>query len=99
MKKLVFILLVLCIHVHQALAQTATDSITAMILHLDSSFWNAYNKCDTNAIKNYFTENVEFYHDKGGVTLGVSDLTQSFAKNLCSNVNYHLRREVVPGTV
>jgi hypothetical protein len=84
---------------HHALAQTKPDSVTAIILHLDSSFWNAYNHCDTNNIQKYFTENVEFYHDKGGATVGASALTQSLAKNLCSNVNYHLRREAVPGTV
>jgi Domain of unknown function (DUF4440) len=99
MKKLVFILFISCIHPYHSLGQAAPDSLTALILHLDSSFWNAYNNCDTNAIKNYFTENLEFYHDKGGVTLGASALTQSLAKNLCSNVNYHLRREAVPGTV
>jgi hypothetical protein len=99
MKRLIVILSMLSIHTQQASAQTAPDSVTAIILHLDSSFWNAYNNCDTNAIKNYFMPDVEFYHDKGGITLGASALTQSLAKNLCSNVNYHLRREAVPGTV
>lgn len=80
MKKLVLILVVFCIHLHHALAQTPPDSVTAIILHLGSSFWNAYNECDTNAIKNYFTENVEFYHDNGGVTLGASALTRSLSK-------------------
>jgi hypothetical protein len=99
MKKLVFISLVFCIHLHQALAQTIPDSVTAIVMHLDSSFWNAYNSCDTSAFKNYLTENVEFYHDKGGPTLGASALIQSLSKNLCSNANYHLRREAVPGSV
>jgi hypothetical protein len=89
----------LCGCIYQVSAQTKSDSVTVVIQHLDSTFWNAYNNCDTNSIKNYFTENVEFYHDKGGITLGASVLTQSLAKNLCSNVNYHLRREAVAGTV
>ncbi len=98
-RKRVLVLLLSCLIIHNVSAQTTPDSLTAVILHLDSSFWNAYNNCDTNAFKNYFTEDVEFYHDKGGITSGASALIRSLSKNLCSNVNYHLRREAVPGTV
>jgi hypothetical protein len=83
----------------QASAQTAADSVTAIILHLDSGFWNAYNRCDTGVFKNYLEDDVEFYHDKGGVATGAPALIQSLEKNLCSNANYHLRREAVAGTV
>ena len=66
---------------------------------MDSAFWNAYNNCDTAKFKNFFTEDVEFYHDKGGITMGVQQLSESFNKNMCSNSHYHLRREAVAGTV
>jgi Domain of unknown function (DUF4440) len=80
-------------------AQTESEKLTATILHLDSAFWNAYNNCDTTAFANYLTDDVEFYHDKGGITLGATALIHSLNKNLCSNANYHLRREAVAGTV
>ena len=80
-------------------AQTEQQNLTATILHLDSAFWNAYNNCDTARFKNFFTDDVEFYHDKGGITIGVQALSESFNKNLCSNAHYHLRREAVAGTV
>jgi hypothetical protein len=96
-KYLLFIPVVLII-IH-ASAQTAADSVTAMILHLDSGFWNAYNHCDTAAFKNYLEDDVEFYHDKGGATMGAPALIQSLEKGLCSSVNYRLRREAVAGTV
>jgi|GEM_PF-141321 len=82
-----------------ASAQSIADSVTAIILHLDSGFWNAYNHCDTSVFKNYLEDDVEFYHDKGGITKGASALIQSLEKNLCSNSNYHLRREAVAGSV
>jgi hypothetical protein len=80
-------------------SQTEQEKLTATIIRLDSAFWNAYNHCDTTQFINYLTDDVEFYHDKGGITIGATALIKSLDKNLCSNVNYHLRRKVVPVTV
>ena len=80
-------------------AQTEQQKLTATILHLDSAFWNAYNSCDTAQFKNFFTDDVEFYHDKGGITMGAKPLIESLNKNICGNVNSRLRREAVAGTV
>jgi hypothetical protein len=80
-------------------AQTEQEKVIATILHLDTLFWNAYNSCDTTRFKDFFTDDVEFYHDKGGATFGIEALNESFKKNLCSNSDFHLRREAVEGTV
>lgn len=80
-------------------AQTEQQKLTATILHLDSAFWNAYNHCDTAQFKNFFTDDVEFYHDKGGITMDAKALIESLNKNICGNVNSRLRREAVAGTV
>ena len=80
-------------------AQTEQQKLTATILHLDSAFWNAYNNCDTARFKNFVTDDVEFYHDKGGITLGAKALIESLDKNICGNVNSRIRREAVAGTV
>jgi len=79
-------------------AQREDKDLTALILHKDSLFWNAYNNCDIPAFRNFFTDDVEFYHDKGGVTLGLDNLAAAMKNNLCSNPNLNLRREVVEGT-
>ncbi len=84
--------------VSKTLAQTE-HQVTATILHLDSAFWKAYNNCDTANYKDFFTNDVEFYHDKGGITLGAPALIESLKKNLCSDNGYRLRRQAVPGTV
>jgi hypothetical protein len=91
-------ILVLAISCLKVNAQT-DEELTATILHLDSAFWNGYNHCDTTLCKKYIANDVEFYHDKGGITNGELSLIESLGKNLCSNPNYHLRREAVAGTV
>lgn len=80
-------------------AQTEQQKLTATILHKDSLFWMAYNNCETDKLGQFFTEDVEFYHDKGGITLGLENLAASMKNNLCSNNDFRLRREVVQGTV
>ena len=80
-------------------AQTEQEKLTATIIRLDSAFWKAYNNCDTAQFKNFVTDDVEFYHDKGGITTGSVALIESIDKNICGSANSHLRREAVAGTV
>src|ERR1700730_3799001 len=80
-------------------AQTSQQNVTSTILLMDSLFWSAYNNCDTAKFQEFFTNDVEFYHDKGGITLGLEDLTTSIKKNVCGNENFRIRREAVPGSV
>ena len=80
-------------------AQTEEQKLTATIIRLDSAFWKAYNNCDTAQFKNFVTDDVEFYHDKGGITTGSVALIESIDKNICGSANSHLRREAVAGTV
>jgi len=65
------------------------------IATLDASLFDAYNRCDLEKFASFFVENVEFYHDQGGVTLGRAALTDSVKKNICGRVT----RELVPGTL
>jgi len=65
------------------------------IATLDAGLFDAYNKCDLEKFAGYFTENVEFYHDQGGVTLGRAALTESVKRNICGKTT----RELVPGTL
>ena len=67
----------------------------ATIIRIDSAFWKAYNNCDTAQFKNFVTDDVEFYHDKGGITTGSVALIESIDKNICGSANSHLRREAV----
>ena len=93
-------LLTACMWLALSAPALAQDTVTSTILHRDSLFWQAYNRCDVSAFRSFFTNDIEFYHDKGGATFGLDSLVASMRNNLCKDpATYHLRREVVPGSV
>jgi uncharacterized protein (TIGR02246 family) len=65
------------------------------ITALDKQLFDAYNTCDLETFAKLFDENVEFYHDQGGVTLGRAALTESVKKNICGKTT----RELLPATL
>lgn len=69
------------------------DELTRTIMSLDRALFEAYNQCDLDKFGTFFIDDVEFYHDQGGVTLGRQNLIESVKKNICGKV----RRELVPG--
>jgi len=65
------------------------------IATLDTALFDSYNRCDLEKFSSFFVDDVEFYHDQGGLTLGKVALTDSVKKNICGKVT----RELVPGTM
>lgn len=57
---------------------------------LDAALFDSYNKCDLEKFASFFLDNVEFYHDQGGVTLGKAALTDSVRKNICGKTTREL---------
>lgn len=76
----------------------ATPKLTKTILHLDSMFWQAYNTCDIEKMGTFFTDDLEFYHDKGGLTKTKASLMEMTKGGMCSGGDWKLRREVVEGS-
>jgi hypothetical protein len=68
------------------------DEITNAIYDHDSLFWVAYNECDVEKMASYFTEDVEFYHDKGGPTFTLARFKESMRTGLCGKPEWRLRR-------
>ncbi|WP_306581478.1 nuclear transport factor 2 family protein [Dokdonella sp.] len=66
---------------------------------LDAAVFDAFNHCgDPGQLEkhaSYFAENVEFYHDTGGVTWNRSDMLANTRKYVCGNFT----RELIPGTL
>src|SRR5260221_13795117 len=67
-----------------------------VISSLDASLFDSFNRCDLEKFGTFFVDDVEFYHDQGGVTLGRENLTESVRKNICGG---DMRRELVPDTL
>jgi hypothetical protein len=82
----------------QPVAPPAAADPATIVQARDDAFWTAYNACDTKAFRGFFSADVEFYHDRGGPTIGLDALDAALAKNLCGGGN-RLRREPVEGTV
>jgi len=56
------------------------------IATLDTALFDAYNRCELEEFATLLSENVEFYHDQGGLTVGKEALTDSVRKHACGNV-------------
>ncbi|WP_430412746.1 DUF4440 domain-containing protein [Kordia sp.] len=84
---------------NQVLSQESTSSLEGKILALDAKFWNAYNSCAVADFKQFLTDDLEFYHDKGGLTETSDKLISLVKTGLCKDPNVKLRREAVNGTV
>jgi len=84
-------------------AQSKNDSPAAKELYdqiasQDTALFEAYNACDLDKVETYFTEDLEFYHEKGGVTLTRNNTLEIMRKNLCGGSN-RVRRELVQGSL
>src|SRR3989442_9288401 len=52
------------------------------ITALDAALFDSYIRCDLEKFASFFADDVEFYHDQGGVTLGREKLTDSVKEDL-----------------
>lgn len=71
---------------------------TTDIAALDSAMFSAFNAHDAAALGAWFTPDLEFYHDKGGLT-GYDSTMANFRSLFVRNAKTGLRRELVPGTL
>ena len=67
------------------------------IVKLDSVFFDAYNHCDTKfeTYADFYTEDIEFYHDQGGLSNSKKDILEGTKKYICGKVT----RTLVPGSI
>jgi hypothetical protein len=79
-------------------AQPPAPDVAAVVRERDAAFWQAYNACTTAAFRDFFTGDVEFYHDRGGLTTGLEALDAALKKNLCG-ADTRIRRAPVDGTI
>lgn len=79
----------------------SADSATmqAEVQAADAAYWNAYNSCDYVALDALTAEDVEFYHDLGGITHGRAALTGSVRDNICADKDAAVRRDAAPAEV
>jgi len=65
------------------------------IVHLDSIFFDAYNNCKLEICSSLISDDIEFYHDKGGLSTSKKDIIDGLKNNICGKVT----RELVKGSI
>jgi hypothetical protein len=73
------------------------EELYRTISALDKELFASANdqNCDLEKFRSFFSDDVEFYHDQNGLTVGSPTITEQVKQNLCGKV----RRELVDGTL
>jgi ketosteroid isomerase-like protein len=74
---------------------TAPDTLFQTVLALDTKLFDAYNHCDLDTLGKMVADDLEFYHDKTGLSVGKQVFLDAIRKNICGKVH----RTLVPGTL
>ncbi|WP_376697267.1 nuclear transport factor 2 family protein [Wenzhouxiangella sp. EGI_FJ10305] len=81
-----------------SVAEEPTD-LHATIAELDTAMFEAFNSCEDPSElarhEAFFAEDVEFYHDQGGVTFSRDEMIANTRNNACGNY----WRERIEGTL
>jgi ketosteroid isomerase-like protein len=96
--KTILLLILFTLGINQVKAQglRASDSLYKEIAKADSTLFNAFNNRDMETFKKMFTTDLEFFHDKGGLT-DYNYTVESFKRTIAQNND--LRRDLVIGSL
>lgn len=92
LKKLSLLAIVLTLH---SFCFSQPSDLYQTVLKLDSTFFEAYNTCNINKQKEFYSDSIEFYHDKSGLETSKKVLLENTQKYICGKVT----RELVKGSV
>lgn len=77
--------------VDEPLTASLYDSIVAM----DTKWEDAYNHCKLDVMEEIISEDLEFYHDQGGLLTSKKVLNDALKNNICGKV----QRALKPGSI
>ncbi len=75
--------------------QPSSKSLYDSIVNMDSMLFAAYNSCDLEKFASMVSEDIEFYHDQGGLMTSKKGLVEALKTNICGKVS----RILEPGTI
>ena len=78
-----------------AFSQSEPSKLFETMQELDAQLFDAANHCDYEKLAAMVDENLEFYHDLGGLMVGRQAFLDSIKHNTCGV----MIRELVPGTL
>jgi ketosteroid isomerase-like protein len=74
----------------------AQDATYRAIAAADAGLFGAVNRCAMEAVADYFADDVEFYHDVGGLDPDKATVVRKIREAFCGN---KMSRELVPGSL
>ena len=89
------VLPVLYVNAQAAKSAVAPDPLFQTISSLDTALFDAYNRCDLEKLGTMVSDDLEFYHDKTGLSVGKQVFLDAIKNNICGKVH----RELVRGTL
>ena len=72
-----------------------SDDLFKTIQSLDTQLFDAYNHCDLTTLGTMVADDLEFYHDKTGLSVGKAPFIAAIKQNICGKVE----RTLVPGSL
>lgn len=75
--------------------RTVSKELYDSIAALDSIFFDAYNNCKLSRLDSLISEDLEFYHDKGGLSTSKKEIMKALENNICGKVT----RELLKGSI
>jgi len=83
-----------CAPVH-AQSKTPSNALFKTIQSMDTQLFDAYNHCDLPALGAMVSDDLEFYHDQTGLSVGKAPFIAAIKQNICDKVE----RTIVPGSM
>ncbi len=74
-------------------------SLSDSIVMMDNRWEDAYNNCKLDVMEEIISEDLEFYHDQGGLMTSKKKLIEALKNNICGKVTRELKEgsiEVYP---
>jgi len=91
-RRLAFLLALAIPGAAQAAPLPPQDPLYKAIASADAALFGAANRCDMDTFAKYFTDDVEFYHDKAGLEGGKADVVRRTMDAFCGK----MVRELIP---
>lgn len=79
----------------RAQSETPEAALFKTIQTLDTKLFDAYNHCDLTTMGAMVSDDLEFYHDQTGLTVGRSPFLAAIKQNICGKVE----RALLPDTL
>ncbi len=70
-------------------------SLFKTVQGLDTRLFDAYNHCDLTTLGSMVSDDLEFYHDQTGLSVGKATFLAAVKQNICGKVE----RELLPDTL